>query len=287
MDGLLLLDKPQGPTSHDIVARLRSVTRERRVGHTGTLDPAASGLLPLVFGKATRLASLVIRLGVTTDTDDVEGEVLASSEDLPADDAIDRALARFTGTFEQVPPRHSAKKIEGEKAYDLARRDVPVTLPPVEVTVRSMTRIPADPGTVRLQLTVSSGFYVRALARDLGRELGCGAHLESLRRTAVGRFTVENAVSMADAEREGPALERRLLAPADAVSHMPAVTLNEAGLRRAVHGNSLSPEHLSRHLAAGAVRTPALPVAVLAPDGSLVALAHSRGGVLHPAVVLG
>lgn len=294
MDGLLLLDKPAGPTSHDVVARLRAVTGERRIGHTGTLDPAATGLLPLVFGKATRLASLLsggdksydalIRLGTTTDTDDAEGEPIGGGAGLPDDQDIDRAVSKFVGTFQQVPPRHSAKKIGGRKAYDLARRDVPVDLPPVDVTVRSLHRLPAERGVVHLQLTVSAGFYVRALARDLGQELGCGAHLESLRRTSVGRFHVGHAIPLAEAEREGPALERRLLAPAEAVAHLPAATLTDAGLRRAIHGNSLSPEHLSRQHEAGS--TGGLPVALLGPDGSLVALAHSRGGFLHPAVVL-
>jgi tRNA pseudouridine55 synthase len=298
MDGVLLIDKPAGPTSHDIVARIRSVSRERSVGHTGTLDPRATGLLPLVLGKATRLASVLsggdktydatIRLGVVTDTDDADGQIVAAHDGpLPAAEAVSAALEAFRGTFEQLPPSHSAKKVGGHAAYDLARRGETVELAHVRVTVRELvtTSIAAD--LVSLTLTVSSGFYVRALARDLGRTLGCGAHLRELRRTAVGAFRVQDGVPLADAERLGPDVAARLISPADALGHLPSVTLTEAGLRRAVHGNPLSPEHLEHRWVPPPGTADHGRVRVLAPDGRLVALAHSRGGSLHPAVVLG
>jgi len=298
MDGVLLIDKPSGPTSHDVVARLRSVTRERRIGHTGTLDPRATGLLQLVLGKATRLASVLaggdktyeaaIRLGISTDTDDAEGHVVASAEDPPPDaDDIRVALSRYQGTFEQVPPAHSAKKIGGEKAYALARRAEPVVLKPVAVTVRDLIVTAVAGDVVCATLTVSSGFYVRSLARDLGRDLGCGAHLLELRRTRVGTFHVADALPLADAEHLGPDVASHLVTPADALSDLPAVTVTAAGLRRAVHGNSLTPEHLERAWIPPAGSAGGGRIRVLGPDGQLVALAHSRGGFLHPAVVLG
>ena len=298
MDGVLLVDKPSGPTSHDVVARIRSIARERSVGHTGTLDPRATGLLPLVLGKATRLASILsggdktyeasILLGVSTSTNDGDGTVTDEfSGPLPDATRIDEALTAFRGTFEQTPPAHSAKRVAGEKAYELARRDEPVALKPVTVTVRRLIRQTYDAGMVRLELTVTSGFYVRALARDLGDALGCGAHLDALRRTGVGRFEVSQALPLAEAERLGPGVESHLLTPGDALSDIPSVTVTELGLKRAKHGNPLGPEHLEMRYVPPAGSSAAGRVRILAPDGHLLALANSRGGLLHPAVVLG
>ncbi len=298
LNGVLLIDKPSGPTSHDVVARIRSVTKERSVGHTGTLDPRASGLLPLVLGRATRLASLLtggdktyeasIKLGVATTTDDGDGEeVERFMGALPDEARLDAALAAFRGTFDQVPPDHSAKKIGGEKAYDLARRDAIVALKPVPVTVRRLVRRAYVEGVVWLEVTVTSGFYVRALARDLGRALGCGGYLDTLRRTHAGRFDIGNAITLADAERLGPAVEAHVLSPAAALDDLPAVTVTDAGLKRAIHGNPLGPEHLAGRFVPPAGASAAGQVRVLGPDGRLVALAGSRGGLLHPAVVLG
>src|SRR5262245_24831903 len=199
MDGVLLIDKPSGPTSHDVVARIRRTSGEPRVGHTGTLDPLASGLLPLVLGRATRLASFLsasektyeatIRLGVATDTNDAEGRPIGPiAATVPDDGAIERALEEFRGTFAQRPPSHSAKKIGGRKAYDMARRRQPVDLKPVEVTVRDLECTGREEDRLSIRVSATSGFYVRALARDLGERLGCGAHLMALRRTASGIF---------------------------------------------------------------------------------------------------
>jgi tRNA pseudouridine55 synthase len=296
MDGVLLVDKPSGPTSHDVVMRIRRATGERGVGHTGTLDPRATGLLPLVLGRATRLASFLagrdktydvaIRLGLATTTDDADGEPIGEpTTTLPRPDEVEAALDAFRGTFEQLPPNHSAKKVGGKKAYELARREQPVELKPVEVTVRSLDEVSVADGLVRLVVTATSGFYVRALARDLGRALGCGGHLEDLRRTGSGAFDVADAIALDEAERLGAGLAARLIAPAEALPDLTAITLNEGGLKRALHGNTLAPEHLSGRWVPAA--SAAGPVRVLAPDGQLVALAWSRGGALHPVVVLG
>ena len=182
MDRVLLIDKPSGPTSHDVVARVRSVSGERGVGHTGTLDPRATGLLALVLGKATRLASVLsgsdktydatIRLGSTTDTDDADGSVTSTSSNRPDDQVVDAALLQFMGTFDQLPPDHSAKKIGGHKAYDLARRSEPVPLKTAPVAVRALHRTGRNGDlAVSLFVSASAGFYVRALARDLGQAL--------------------------------------------------------------------------------------------------------------------
>jgi len=296
MDGVLLIDKPAGPTSHDVVARTRRTLDERRIGHTGTLDPRATGLLALVVGRATRLAGLLtggkktyeatICLGWATDTDDAEGQPLGPpATDTPTDKEIDEALDAFRGTFAQRPPIHSAKKVGGRKAYDLARKQQPVELQPVEVTVSGLERLAGDGRHVSLRIEASSGFYVRALARDFGQRLGCGGHLEALRRTRSEPFAVSDALPLADAERLGPALASRLISPADALPSLPAVEVTAAGLKRAVHGNQLGPEHLTNHWIPPASSPD--PVRVLDIDGRLVALARSRGGALHPVVVLG
>jgi len=297
VDGVLLIDKPSGPTSHDVVARVRSVSGERSVGHTGTLDPRATGLLALVLGKATRLASVLsgsdktydatIRLGSTTDTDDADGSVISTSGSRPDDPAIDAALEQFRGTFDQMPPNHSAKKIGGHKAYDLARRSEPVSLKTATVTVRALHRTGRTGDLISLVVSASAGFYVRALARDLGQALGCGAHLDSLRRTSVGRFDVAQALPLDAAERLGPDLAAHILSPADALVDFPSVTVNADGLRRVLHGNPLSPDHLQGRALPMAGSAPSMRVRVLADDGHLVALAASRGGALHPTVVLG
>jgi tRNA pseudouridine55 synthase len=303
MTGVLLIDKPAGPTSHDVVARLRRSSGEKRIGHTGTLDPRATGLLPLVLGQATRLASLLtggdktyeatIRLGFATDTDDADGTPIGRKSARPADaaaalpspDRIASALEAFRGSFDQRPPAHSAKKVGGERAYALARRDRPADLTPVPVTVHELELRAVAGDLVEVRVTATAGFYVRALARDLGAALGCGGHLHQLRRTRSGSFGLADAIPLDEAERLGQAVEDRLIRPADALPALASVRLNEAGLQRARHGNPVGPEHLTDHW----VPPPSTPgpIKVLGPDGALLALAHSRGGALHPVVVLG
>ena len=297
MDGLLLIDKPAGPTSHDIVSRLRRSSGERRIGHTGTLDPGATGLLPLVFGRATRLAAYIsagnktydatIRLGFATETDDALGKPLGDpASDVPAPAAIEAALGQFCGTFDQLPPSHSAKKVQGHRAYELARMARPVELKTAQVTVLALEGVEVHHDLVRVHVTATPGFYVRSLARDLGAALGCGGHLQSLRRERHGVFDVRDALALDEAERLGRGLSERLVAPADALPALPLVRLTAAGLTRAVHGNSLGPEHLEDRWIP-ATGASAQPVRVVAGDGRLVALAHIRGGTLHPVVVLG
>jgi tRNA pseudouridine55 synthase len=302
MNGVLLIDKPSGPTSHDAVARLRKTSGERRIGHTGTLDPLASGLLVLVLGQATRLATFlsghdksyeaIIQLGTTTDTDDARGVVTDTwSGALPGVEAIDTAIGGFAGTYLQMPPQHSAKRVDGVKAYELARRDKPVDLKAVEVSVKALERTSLDGNRVGLRLTATSGFYVRSLARNLGEQLGCGAHLAALRRTSVGPFLVQDAQPLQDAERAGSGIEAHVIPAAQALPDWPSATVNEAGMTRALHGNPLSPLHLTSPWG----RWPAtsddggtrpIRVRILDAAGGLVALAEARGAALHPVVVL-
>ncbi len=296
MNGVLLIDKPSGPTSHDVVARLRQVTRERSIGHAGTLDPRATGLLVMLLGKATRLATLlsghdktyeaVLRLGWSTTTDDAAGDrVDGPGGPLPSDAALAAELAKFSGSFEQMPPQHSAKNVGGQRAYDLARRDQYVDLKTSTVSVRSLDLIGRQGDQVSLTMTVGAGFYVRSLARDLGERLGCGAHLHALRRTRSGAFAIGAATSLDDADQLGPLLEPRLISLADALPELPAVRLSEGGLARVRHGNPVGPQFVEGPWApAGSGLT---KIRLLDDTGALIALADLRGGMLHPAVVLG
>lgn len=234
LEGLLPLDKPAGPSSHDIVSYARRQLGIRRIGHTGTLDPFASGLLLLCVGRATRLAEYLqglpkeymatARLGERTTTDDPEGDVISGSDawtGLRPDDIAD-VLGSFLGTSEQRPPVYSAKKLDGIRAYRRARRGEEVSLDPVSITVRDIEMESADLPDVRFRISCSAGTYVRAVARDLGERLGTGAHLVALRRTAIGPFGVDGALSpagLADPEEVG----RAIRPPLEAVAHLPRV----------------------------------------------------------------
>jgi len=208
IDGLLLVDKVPGFTSHDVVQRSRRLLKERRIGHCGTLDPDATGLLLLTVGLATRLTRFLIhapkvyegtvRFGVTTDTYDSSGRIVAEAPTGHlSEEAVDEAMARFVGTFEQKLPAYSARKVGGVKLYELARRGEEVPESSKEVTVYELARQgPLDGGRAPFRLACSSGTYARAIAHDLGAALGCGGHLAELRRTAVGPFRVEDALTL-------------------------------------------------------------------------------------------
>jgi tRNA pseudouridine55 synthase len=208
LEGLLLVDKPEGPTSHRVVATVRRLTGQRRVGHAGTLDPMATGLLPLVLGRATRLVRFLphspkayegrIRLGLTTSTDDVTGEVRSRHEGpWPAQDDVLRAAEHFTGRLQQIPPEVSARKVAGQRLYRLARQGRPVLAPAREVEIGRFDLTPTDdPAEWRFVAEVSAGTYLRALARDLGESLGTGGALSTLRRVAIGPLSVSEAVGL-------------------------------------------------------------------------------------------
>jgi len=301
MDGLLIIDKPVGPTSHDVVARARRALGERRIGHTGTLDPMASGVLPLVVGRATRLARFlsaaeksydaVVRLGVQTDSYDAMGEAVGTRYDgVPPDrTAVEQALEVFRGTFLQQPPIFSAKKIGGIRSHVLARqrRLQPGTFDtprPVSVAVTDLQVVGVVEFDVALRLTCSAGFYVRTLAHDLGERLGIGGHLTSLRRTRSGDLRIEDAIRL-DIVVDDPAAAAAAIVPmAQMLAGLPAAALSDEGVRRARHGQSLGPGDLCAPLPAGAVGFTRL----VDPSGALVGVAEPEGdrSVLHPVVIL-
>lgn len=318
MNGVLVVDKPAGCTSHDVVARVRRALGESRIGHTGTLDPFATGVLPLVIGRATRLASMLsgadkqydagVRLGYATDTYDSTGveqagtgsSALAATTHVRADDGIplraaphgidsggiEAALAAFRGTYLQTPPKFSAKKIDGVAAHRRARRNEDLEMKPVSVSVSELVLVDYTDGLARLRVTATAGFYVRSLAHDLGAALGCGAHLESLRRTRAGEFALDEAVPLEQIQAEGSAAGARLLPLERLLQEVPAVRLTERGARRASHGNALGPEDLTDAVAAARADV-GVRLRLLDGAGMLLGVAEARAaGLLHPVIVL-
>ncbi len=298
MDGLLVIDKPEGPTSHDVVARVRRLFKLSRVGHTGTLDPMASGVLPLVLGRATRLARFltsdvkryeaVIHLGQATDTYDRTGQPTGPAAVFTATrDEIEAALARFRGTFAQTPPPYSAKKIGGVTAYRLARRCEAVTPAAVTVTVSRLDLRECHGDRVTVDVECSAGFYVRSLAHDLGAALGCGGHLAALRRPASGEWTLAHAITLDACERDPDAARARLVPMSGLLAWMAGVRLTDEGVARIRHGQSVRPMDLASGDVARHLPGDGEYIRLLAPDDALVALAEAKAnGILHPALVL-
>lgn len=250
--GILLVDKPQGWTSHDVVAKLRGLLKQRRIGHGGTLDPMATGLLPVFVGRATRAAEYAslsgkqyiarLRLGIRTDTQDITGTVLASSPVTAGEKELRDLLPRFTGQILQIPPMYSAVKIGGQPMYKLARKGKSVERAPRPVTVSRMELLGGSGEEYELLVDCSAGTYVRTLCSDIGDAMGCGAVLSALRRTRAAGFDLEDAHTLEDvaaAAEEGRADE--LLLPVDSLfSGYPAVTLDETRERLCRNGTELS-----------------------------------------------
>ncbi|MEU4589258.1 tRNA pseudouridine(55) synthase TruB [Micromonospora aurantiaca (nom. illeg.)] len=288
-DGLIVVDKPGGMTSHDVVARIRRLARTRRVGHGGTLDPMATGVLVIGVGRATRLLTYVIgagksyaatiRLGQATVTDDAEGEVVATT---PAgavtDDGVRAALAALTGEIDQVPSAVSAIKIDGQRAYKRVRDGEAVELPARRVTVSrldvlAIRRDVPDVVDVDVDVTCSSGTYIRALARDAGAALGVGGHLTALRRTAVGGFTLAEAATLDQLEERAPDVVNLPL-DAAAARFFPRRDATADETRVLSHGGPLAPAGLTG------------PYAVFDPAGGLIAIVSERDGRARAEIVL-
>jgi tRNA pseudouridine55 synthase len=311
MDGLLVIDKPTGPTSHDVVARLRRVLGEPRIGHTGTLDPAASGVLPLVLGRATRLARFmsgankryeaVVRFGQATDTYDAEGVPVGErSPGVPSREQLESALEAFRGTFEQQPPAFSAKKIAGRRSYETARaaRQLaspasppalpdppgPPALPalpaPVSVTVHHLAMVDLADDCATLTVECSAGFYVRSLAHELGVSLGLGAHLAALRRTASAGLTLADAIPLEAAERSRDAAVAAIVPIERMLQDLPSVVLDRADVERITHGQDVAQ--------AGVRKTGGDSVRLFDQAGQLVGIGEAARtpGFLHPSIVL-
>ena len=287
LEGLVLIDKPPGPTSHDIVAWVRRSTGQRRVGHTGTLDPPASGLLVLALGRATRLIRFLpdapklyegtLALGLTTDTDDLAGDVRSrAAGPLPAFEAVRAAAAGLIGKQLQVPPAVSARKVGGERLYRLARRGESVEAPPAEVEVFSFElQRGGQDGRIPFRAAVSTGTYIRSLARDLGERLGCGGALAELRRTAIGPFELASAVAP-PARGTDFSLSANELIPLDRISLVLSTRRIEATeIERFAHGGELS-----------SVGSPDGWVRVADHEDRILGVGQVAAGVLTPRVVL-
>jgi tRNA pseudouridine55 synthase len=290
LNGVIVIDKPSGWTSHDVVAKMRNILGERSVGHLGTLDPMATGVLPLVIGKMTRLCQFyehsekayegTIRFGFATDTYDADGDPAGPPQDIKVTlEEIRDAAARFVGALQQVPPLFSAKKIKGIPAYKLARKKVDVELKAVEVEVKEFAILGLEGEMAGFRSQVSSGTYVRSLAHELGQKMGCGAHLASLRRTAAAEFLLEDAQTLeqvAQAVSDGR-LDDLLFHPRRVLPGIPSVTADADTMGRIRHGRSVNLAEFSK----------SKWVKVFAGQSDLICLASRvAGSLFHPKVVL-
>ncbi len=293
MDGVIVVDKPAGWTSHDAVNKMRRLAGTRRVGHLGTLDPMATGVLPLIIGRATRLAQFylhgdkvydaVIRFGHSTDTYDRDGAPTSEHRDYTLDrDAIEAMLGSFRGTFPQTPPPISAKKIAGKPAYELARKNLPVELEPVEVTVHRLEVLECAADRLRVEVHCTAGTYLRGIAHDLGRAAGCGAYLEELRRTAACGFSIEQArtlevLQQLSAEAK---LTEALIPGADLLPDFPAEVVDHITAAQIRNGRDF-------RVSPFRVRKGARFVKAITQDGSLLAVGEARlPNLYHPILVL-
>lgn len=291
MNGLLIIDKPAGITSHDVVHKVRRIVGEQQVGHLGTLDPMATGVLPLLLGKWTRLAQFFgkleksytgsIRFGFATDTYDAEGEMVGAQVSTNLDGGETERLAQsFVGTIEQTPPMYSAKKLQGKAAYALARAGKSPVMRAVPVTVHNLTITGVHGECADFAVTLSAGGYVRSLAHDLGQKLGCGAHLASLRRVSAGSFTVEQAFTLEALAKlvDAGGLSTFMPHPRMLLPDMPATTADTHTATRIRNGNAANlPEFSSAEL-----------VKIFAGRDELLGIGKRIAGTLfQPVVVLG
>ncbi len=290
MNGVLVIDKPAGMTSHDVVARVRHLLRERSVGHLGTLDPMATGVLPLVLGRMTRLAQFYgdaekvyegeIRFGFATDTFDAEGEPVGTPRSVELSlDEVRSAASRFLGPIEQMPPPFSAKKVSGVPAYKLARKKKEVELQTVRVHVHELEVLSVEGNGARFRARVSAGTYLRSIAHELGQALGLGGHLACLRRTASGEFSLKDARTLEQLGSAAQAgdLEREFFYMRRVLPGLPSVTVNNEVAAKVRHGMPINLPEMSK----------AKFVKVFAGQSELIAIASRVAGTLfHPKVVL-
>lgn len=277
MDGIVIVDKPQSWTSQDVTARLRRVFGTRRIGHGGTLDPMATGVLPVFVGRATRAVEFfehaektyetVLRLGITTDTEDMTGTVLTEEKVSFTEEQLQETLEAFRGEILQVPPMYSALKVNGQKLCDLARKGKTVARQPRPITIHELTLVERGENTLRLRVRCSKGTYIRTLCKDIGEKLGCGGCMESLRRVAAGEYTIDEAVPLQTLlDTEEP--EKYLRDVDTMFRNYPAVTLTANQETRCRNGNAFSVS-----LAPGTYRA-------YSQDGEFLMLAKVDGGVM-------
>jgi len=293
MDGVFVVDKPSGWTSHDVVNKFRRIANTRRVGHLGTLDPLATGVLPLVVGRATRLSQFytrsekvydaVVRFGHSTDTYDADGAPTSAAAPFTATpEAIEALLAPLRGTILQTPPPISAKKIAGTPAYKLARKNIEVDLKPVEVTIRSLDLIGFADADIRIKVHCSAGTYLRGIAHELGRVAGCGAHLLTLRRLMSADFTIDEARTLPELEALAAAgeLTTALIPAVKLLPHFPAETVDDITAAQIRHGRDF---RVSPFRVAKGMRY----VKAVTSTGDLLAIGEAQlPNVYHPILVL-
>ena len=277
MNGIVIVDKPQGWTSQDVTARLRRVFNTRRIGHGGTLDPMATGVLPVFVGRATRgveffehaekVYETVLKPGITTDTEDITGTVLTEQDAFVTGEMLEEVLEKFRGDIMQVPPMYSALKVNGQKLYDLARKGKEVERQPRPITIHELTLLGMEAEGIRLRVRCSKGTYIRTLCKDIGQALGCGGCMAALRRVAAGEYTAEEAVPLQVLlETENP---EQYLRPVDSMfRNYPQVTLSEKQEIRCRNGNSFSVQ-----MAEGTYRA-------YSRDGEFLMLAKVEDGVM-------
>jgi tRNA pseudouridine55 synthase len=290
MNGVLIIDKPSGLTSHDVVNRARRILQQRSVGHLGTLDPLATGVLPLVTGSLTRLAQFYtaspktyegdIRFGFATDTYDAQGQPISPMQSVTLRaEQVRELAARFVGVIEQMPPPFSAKKIQGVPAYKLARKRKDVVLKAVRVEIMEFEILAVEADRVRFRARVGSGTYMRSVAHEMGQRLGCGAHLASLRRTAAAEFEIADAFTLEQMQEavHKDAVEDLFIHPRKLLPTLPSVTADAATAARIRSGRSVNLPDLSR----------ARQVKVFCGQKDLIAIATRVAGTLfHPKIVL-
>jgi tRNA pseudouridine55 synthase len=292
LDGVFVVNKPAAWTSHDVVAKMRGIANTKSVGHLGTLDPLATGVLPVMVGQSTRLAryfeksekayEAVIRFGFATSTYDREGEPLAPPEDVTITaEQLEACLAPLRGDIDQMPPPISAKKIGGVPAYKLARKNQPVELSPVRVSLYELTLLSAEGDRARLRVRCSAGTYIRSIAHDLGIKLGCGAHVEDLVRTASGEFTLAQSRTLDELQslKNESRLAEALLPMADLLPHFPRVGIDDLTSRQIRHGRDFSVSPFRANPNAEHVKA-------IDPSGNLVAIGQiALPHIYHPVVV--
>lgn len=305
MDGILLIHKPRHLTSHDVVARIRKLLKTKRVGHFGTLDPLATGLLLIAVGKATRLFPFYskhdkiyrgrIRLGFSTDTYDAEGKPTSSeSKAYPDKKILEQSMRMFLGEIDQIPPPYSAKKHKGLPLYSYARQNKMVEAQPARVVIHSFQLISYEPPHIDVKVHCSSGTYIRSIAHDLGQNLGCGAHLACLERTTIGSFSLDESCHLEDLKTlihenkyEAILIPLEVLLP-----EMNKIILKESGMNLAQNGNTIFAENIQKFLppdmTSSHIKTEDQIFRLFSPEGRLIALSRKDSGTggLHPFLVI-
>ncbi len=289
LNGFVVINKPLGVTSQWVVNRIKRLFGTRRVGHVGTLDPFATGVLPIAMGKANRLADIIhsrpksyvadLSFGFKTSTGDLEGDIIAQSDIIPRPKDIAEILPEFIGQIEQNPPKYSAIRIEGRRAYELARQGKELTLPTRKVEIYSLEVLEFRDCTLKLAISCSSGTYIRSLAEDIAERLGAYGYLSKLVRTSVGAFSIESSITIEELESTDNDLQAALVHPPDdALTHLPAVVLDELEVHRISNGATVKMADISEET---------VPlVRIYSANGEIVGLAEYRDNTLFPRIML-